>query len=194
MAAVITHWNHNPYLLHTKFLLPSQTQYRMIKLVEQQISTANYHGGYTFQVREFEHTDFAQLYRFFFAQVVSIFGPFTLRSDHRSHCWANVYNSANYKSNLHNHKKTATFNAVYYLKMPPDSGEILFVVNSIKSVFLPDEMDLIIMPAWMNHEPMPNVYETNRISINMEIACNESCDKLYTLDALHKYGVVNGQN
>jgi hypothetical protein len=181
----------NPFLLSTKLSFSKEEQDRMVHTVDSQISTGNYHGGYTFVVEDNTFKDFSKLYNNFFNICLNMFGPFSLSKMYRASCWANVYNKNNYRSNMHNHLRTSTINAVFYLKMPAKDGGISVIYNDQKFLFLPDELEMIIMPSWMPHEPMPHDSLQNRISINMEIACNESASSIFTEQAIQQYGIIN---
>lgn len=191
MVPLIYYSIDNPFLLSTKLSFSKEEQARMVHAVESQISTGNYHGGYTFVVEDTKFKDFNKLYNSFFSICLKMFGPFTLSKLYSSRCWANVYNKNNYRSNMHHHLRTSTINAVFYLKMPGEDGGISLMYNEQKFLFLPDELELIIMPSWMPHEPMPHNSLQNRIAINMEIACNEGVGSIFTAESVQQYGVIN---
>ena len=107
----------NPYLLTTKIQLDEDetTRQRMIACIDQQLSRSpNYHGGYTFEVKD-PCNDFAKIYNTFFSIVSNIFGSFNLSTKQRNYCWANVYNKDTYRSNLHHHLQTSSVNGIFYL-------------------------------------------------------------------------------
>lgn len=191
MVPLIHYSIDNPFLLSTKLSFSKEEQDRMVHTVESQIATGNYHGGYTFVVKDNAFKDFSKLYNNFFNICLNMFGPFSLSKLYRPNCWANVYNKDSYRSNMHNHIRTSTINAVFYLKMPKEDGGISVIYNDQKFVFLPDEFEMIIMPSWMPHEPMPHNSLQNRISINMEIACNEPASSIFTEQAVQQHGVIN---
>jgi hypothetical protein len=170
-----------PHLLSTN-LIPcdDQMQERMVACIEQQLTrNPNYHGGYTFEVKDPCH-DFAKVYNTFFNIVKDIFGQFNLSVKQRNYCWANVYNSENYRSNLHDHLRTSSVNAIFYLNIPNESGGGLRLVYEDQDlVYMPDNFELLIMPSWLLHEPMPVNSLHNRIAINMEIATIEPVDDYY---------------
>lgn len=166
----------NPHLLTTTIALTSDEHARMIQVVESQIETGNYHGGYTFEVVDAEgYTDFKDLYNTVLSLVTDIYGPFTLSPKNRNYCWANVYNKTNYRTNMHHHLRTSTVNSVFYLKIPePGAGGLAIFNENVNDIFLPEEMDLVIMPSWLPHKPLPHNSDENRIAINMEFTCNEN--------------------
>ena len=59
-----------PQVLETQLLLSPSVKARMVDTVLLQKDTANYHGGYTFQVKD-QHGDFKILYNFFFNILIS---------------------------------------------------------------------------------------------------------------------------
>jgi len=88
--------------------------------------------------------------------------------------WAYVSNNKYNNPVIHNHKDTATFNAVYYLNIPnAKGGELEFYDNEQKPVFYfkPEEGDFIIFPGEVDHKPLPCDSEEFRIAINMEYIC-----------------------
>lgn len=172
-----------PLVLSTKIIeSDADMRQRMIACIEQQLTRdPNYHGGYTFEVKD-PCNDFARLYNTFFSIVTNIFGPFNLSVKQRNYCWANVYNVDSYRSNLHHHLRTSSVNGIFYLNVPKDSGGGLrLIYQEQESIFMPDNLDLVIMPSWMPHEPLPVSSKENRIAINMEIATIENINDYYTV-------------
>ena len=188
---------HNPStpeVLETTYVLDDITRQRMIDTVLSQKDTANYHGGYTFQVED-PHGDFKKLYDYFFKTVESVFGVMDTSVKHRDWCWANVYNKDNFKTNLHNHIRTSSINAIYYLKLPKDMSEneggliLISDVTREELLFLPDEYDLLIMPNSTYHEPQPHSSLDYRIAINMEICIDQPIETYYVKDKI--YNIVH---
>jgi hypothetical protein len=189
---------HNPStpeVLETTYVLDDTTRQRMIDTVLSQKDTANYHGGYTFQVED-PHGDFKKLYDYFFKTVESVFGVIDTSVKNRNWCWANVYNKNNFKTNLHNHIRTSSINAIYYLKLPEDMSENeggLILVSSDDQeelLFLPEEQDLLIMPNYILHEPQQHSSLDYRIAINMEICINNSIATYYVQDNIYKTATI----
>lgn len=181
----ITYNIQNPWLLSTIIELDSDTKSRMISTVESQIETANYHGGWTFEVTS-SYNDFTNLYNIFKEICLEIFDDIKISKNNRTICWANVYNAHNYRSNMHHHMRTCSINSVFYLKMPKDTREgglKLYHQNQFH-LYIPEELELIIMPSWMPHEPMPHSDEENRISINMEIMSDLKIDEIYSVEKI----------
>lgn len=98
--------------------------------------------------------------------------------------WININKSIGDYNEKHNHPK-ATMVAVYYVRVPYNSGEIILhnplqdydefifgnmiekynAYNSSIYKFIPKEGDLIIFPAWIYHNVLCNQTEEERISI-----------------------------
>jgi len=190
----MTNIYHNvdfPEILETTYTVDSETQSQMITTVLSQKDTANHHGGYTFHVRD-QHDDFKKLYNYFFNVVTEVFGPIDIASKHKSWCWANVYNRDTFKTNLHNHIRTSSINAIYYLKIPQDiledEGGLIIAKNKMEEplMFMPDEGDLLIMPNYVYHEPQMHSSLDYRIAINMEICISGNVTAYYTRDKIYK--------
>ena len=178
----------NPYVLYTKLKIKKNLQLEMIDTVESQIETANYYGGYTFEVEDSKN-NFKKLYNTFLNISKDLFTNEYLSTYNRDTCWANVYNRETFRSNLHHHLRTSTINSVFYLKIPnddePNSSGLRIVHNNNDVVFVPDELEMVIMPSSMLHAPMPHNSLENRISINMEIRYEKSIENIYLLDQIY---------
>ena len=182
-----------PQLLSTKIIQSdADMQLRMIACIEQQLTrNPNYHGGYTFEVKD-PCNDFARLYNTFFHIVTQLFGPFNLSIKQRNYCWANVYNKDTYRSNLHHHLRTSSVNAIFYLNIPTDNeGGLRLLFEEQELIYMPDQLELLIMPSWMLHEPLPVTCEQNRIAINMEISTIEDVDTYFTQQRIFKHARPN---
>jgi hypothetical protein len=179
-----------PEILEISYILDNDIQNRMIDTVLLQKDTANYHGGYTFQVTD-QHDDFKKLYDYFFNLANNIFGPLNIALVNKDWCWANVYNCNNFKTNLHNHVKTSSINAIYYLKIPKNivdsEGGLVLLHNKTQELqtFIPNAGDLLIMPNYIYHEPQPHSSLDYRISINMEICTTNPVTMYYTTDKIY---------
>jgi hypothetical protein len=178
-----------PEVLETTYILDDVTRQRMIDTVLSQKDTANYHGGYTFHIED-PHGDFVKLYNYFFSVVESIFGPIDLASKHKSWCWANVYNKDNFKTNAHDHIRTSSINAVYYLKISNDmsaneGGLNLYPFMKPTIQFHPDEGDLLIMPNYTVHEPLFHSGSDYRITVNMEICIDSHINNYYKEEKIY---------
>ena len=90
--------------------------------------------------------------------------------------WALCTNKDNWKSVIHNHIETSTINAVYYLNIPQidykNVGDIKLLHNDIWYNYTPSENELLIFPNYLTHDTEYNKTDDFRVSINMEIKCN----------------------
>jgi hypothetical protein len=86
----------------------------------------------------------------------------------------------NFKEVWHNHLNTSTINSVYYLNIPKnDHVTIDFELNGNFFTYKISNNDLIIFPNYLNHKPNRCYKSGYRISINMEIICNESSEYIF---------------
>jgi len=182
-----------PFLLETSITFSKEISERMISTILSQRDTANYHNGYTFHITDL-HGDFKELYRQFFNIATTVFGPLSLSPRHKQWCWANVYNKDSFRTNMHHHTNTSSINAVYYLKIPnniptTEGGLSIISNNSNLVLFLPEEGDLIIMPADTLHEPQYHSSLDFRIAINMEITTTNHVSSYYTLPRIYKNAI-----
>ena len=90
--------------------------------------------------------------------------------------WALCTNKDNWKSVVHNHIETSTINSVYYLNIPQinykNVGDIKLLHNNKWYNYTPSENELIIFPNYLTHDTEFNKTDDFRVSINMEIKCN----------------------
>ena len=177
----------NPNFLTTQLIIDNSTKDQLTTIVKNSKDTANYHGGYTF---ELEDKTFDTLYDTFVIICKNIFGELYISEHNRKLCWANVYNCDSYRSNLHHHLRTSTINSVFYLKIPPDNSPnasgLRTVYKNTNYVFIPDELDLVIMPSWLPHEPLPHNSKENRIAINMELRCDKPIIDIYSISKIYE--------
>jgi len=101
--------------------------------------------------------------------------------------WININNQENYNA-IHNHP-CSFLSGVYYVKVPKNSGNIIFhhpnplmkfwyqqytktlSHESHPTVFVePKENKLVIFPSWLEHVVEPNKSKKDRISIAFNIA------------------------
>jgi hypothetical protein len=174
----------SPNIISTNVEISEDIQRRMIQCVldQKDLEITKYHGGYTFEVLD-PFGDFSRLYNVFLDTVQRIFGPLELSTKHKHWCWANVYNCETFRTNLHDHLATSTINGIFYLSIPNDclDGEagVSFLVEDEETVYLPDELELIIMPNYQKHAPQPHSSQKNRIAINMEICIIDPVEAIY---------------
>ena len=117
---------------------------------------------------------------------------FTISDENIKKYWAYGTNRFDPHYQWHDHVRTSTINGVYYLRIPKtvtgceldlSKGDLksLYVENSPANFFrfFPEENDLIIMPNYMPHAPRQPLCDEYRISINVEILCNEDPNDIF---------------
>tara|TARA_B100000029_G_C17189496_1_gene820044 strand:+ start:157 stop:735 length:579 start_codon:yes stop_codon:yes gene_type:complete len=145
-------------------------------------------GGYNFPLLD-DTSFFNKLYDKFLDTSRELFGEINLSPDNSSTCWAyrgNKNDMGKRESNWwHNHEKTSTINAVYYLQVYNDGVSFIGLDGKIFD-YLPKNNELIIFPADLVHSPQPNTLQKYRYSVNMEIRTQETVTDLFS--RVFKYG------
>lgn len=146
-------------------------------------NNANELGG-SFLIDEDYKNFFKNLYSKFFEFSKNLFGDFTT-SNNSETCWSYASNKFDHGPGLiHNHLKTSTINSVYYLNVPESTsihhGSISFLLNGDIFTYKPKNGDLLIFPNYLDHKINFLNDEEYRISINMEIKCEESAEELFS--------------
>lgn len=102
--------------------------------------------------------------------------------------WANINGYKDF--NLQHNHGTSILSGVYYLDVPENSGNLVFVnpaiemlglqddflaskhttFTSSKCTMIPNEDDLFLFPSWLNHYVLPNLNKTKkRVSLAFNI-------------------------
>jgi hypothetical protein len=141
----------------------------------------------SFQVTIDYDNFFKKLYKNFLIVSQQLLGDYTRTSNHDS-IWSycsNKYDFVSIPGKIHNHLETSTINSVYYLNIPDsvneERGSLSLFLNHKELIFTPKNGDLLIFPNYLDHRI--NNYNTDenwRVSINMEIKCEESADELFS--------------
>ena len=119
-----------------------------------------------------------KLYNIFIKESRYILNKFTLK-DEDFKLWCYYTDHTFHKGDTwHNHIDTSTINGVFYLKTVKNKG-IEFENNGDRAYFEPIDYDLLIFPSYLNHRPLNSKFET-RISLNMELRCNESVYEVFS--------------
>jgi len=125
------------------------------------------------------------LYDKFYRVAQQLFN-FTVSNRSKRISWTCITNNKYYDFVPHNHIKSSTINAVYYLNIPKVnkklSGPIKFKVDNKWIHYQPDNNELIFFPNYLIHDATKHNSKEWRISINMEILCRE--DKDYIVQIL----------
>ena len=122
---------------------------------------------------------FEELYKKFYELCEKNF-LFTPNIKSSNNCWSYVSDNTNFNEVWHNHLNTSTINGVYYLNIPEnDNVTIDFELNGNIYTRKVNNYDLIVFPNYLNHRPNRCYEDGYRISINMEIICNESSEYIF---------------
>lgn len=139
----------------------------------------NHHGvGGSFKI-DYDPTSFFQeLYSKFFNVSNQFFGDLNVLPNNSTMCWSYSSNDVDHGPGMiHNHINTSTINSVYYLNVPDsatvENGSIQFFLNNQTFSYRPNRFDLVVFPNYLNHKINYLNDPEYRISINMEILCEE---------------------
>jgi len=163
--------------------IPSELHNQLYKLISNEFlnSVFGYIGGRNICLNNIQDKivpEFtSQLYKIFYSLSKEILGTVTLSESNSKTCWANLSDADYYLSSIHNHKNTATVNGVYYFNMPENcGGELDFYNNNNKVIqtISPKQSQLVLFPGYLNHKNRYCNSKQFRISINLEITCNET--------------------
>lgn len=69
------------------------------------------------------------------------------------------------KTGLHDHKSGAFLSGVYYIKVPENSGNIVFQVDSESKEIISEEGKMILFPPSLKHQVHENQSNEDRISL-----------------------------
>jgi len=110
------------------------------------------------------------LYKVFIECAKKKLKPFTLK-DKNLEVWCYITDNMFSDSRWHNHINTSTINCVIYLQIKNQG--INFKINNEEIYIKPDNGDMLIFPASLEHLPEPST-DYKRISLNLELRCNEN--------------------
>jgi hypothetical protein len=141
-------------------------------------------GGGSFKITEGSIEFFETLYSKFFNSAIEFFGNLKILPDNSKMCWSYSSNNADYGPGaIHNHIRTSTINSVYYLNVPnsatEDNGSIQFFLKDQTFSYRPNNFDLVMFPNYLDHKINYLNDSEYRISINMEINCEENAEELF---------------
>lgn len=90
--------------------------------------------------------------------------------------WANINNKHSFN---YQHTHEGLLSGVFYLKIPQNSGRLVFTNPAVRSEshpirqknypIVPQELACIVFPSWLEHYVEPNMTEESRISISFNI-------------------------
>lgn len=177
-----------PVILIKNFLIPTEKDkinilnniFKSKKKYDEIEGEKNF---YSYQIQEDYNLFLKKLYNQFLLSCFKIFGHLKISKRNVSSCWAYCSSNVDYNSYWHDHKRTSTINAVYYINIPPNSkGPLYFRIpknNNEYEIFSyhPDNYDLLIFPDYLEHKPMPPLTKEYRVCINLEITCDDMTSK-----------------
>jgi len=96
--------------------------------------------------------------------------------DLKAGLWFNVMNAGD-KTTLHRHDDDdELLSAVYYVKVPENSGELHLTKSAVDIIVTPQEGRFVFFPPDFPHEVSENVSEECRISLGINIGPIKSAD------------------
>jgi hypothetical protein len=106
---------------------------------------------------------------------------FTISDKNIKRYWAYGTNRFDPHYQWHDHVRTSTINGVYYLRIPKTVTGCELDLSHKDNFFrfFPEENDLLIMPNYLQHAPRQPLCDEYRISVNIEIVCNEDPDDIF---------------
>lgn len=112
--------------------------------------------------------------------------PFGFKKISVNQIWANINKKNNYNK-IHSHGGEYVLSGTYYVKIPKDSGRIVFrdprpgaILNTNFNInycngefkyFEPKDSMLILFPSFLDHFVEPSNSENDRISISFDVVC-----------------------
>jgi hypothetical protein len=142
-------------------------------------------SGGSFPIDEDYRNFFKDLYDKFLTYSKNLFGDFKISESEEIKCWSYASNKFDHgPGEVHNHLDTSTINSVYYLNVPKTAnihkGSITFILNGDEFSYRPKNGDLLIFPNYLDHKINFLDDEEYRVSINMEIKCEELSNDLFS--------------
>jgi hypothetical protein len=161
------------------FYIPFFNKKSMINTVVDNKKYFNPNIGNNYPIKDDPTSSFKKLYKKFFKLCEKKF-LFTTHPRSSNMCWAYLSDENNFKEEWHNHLHSSTINSVYYLNIPKNNGSITFELNKNFLEQKVNNYDLLIFPNYLNHKPNRSYCKNlHRISINMEIICNENSENVF---------------
>jgi hypothetical protein len=166
-----------PIFVWSNFLNLDDTQRIELMSIVLENKKRNHHGvGGSFKINYDPTSFFSELYSKFFDISNQFFDDLKILPNNSSMCWSYSSNNVDHGPGMiHNHINTSTINSVYYLNVPDsatiDNGSIQFFLNGKTFSYRPNRFDLVVFPNYLDHRINYLNDPEYRISINMEILC-----------------------
>ena len=119
------------------------------------------------------------LYHIMLKECRKLLNKFTVKDDDFK-CWC--FFSDKYFNNTywHDHIKGSTISGVVYLKINKNNKGIDFNIKNETVNFKPKQFDLFIFPNYLEHCPYPSRNKDSRITLNLELRCDESAESIFS--------------
>ncbi len=154
-------------------------------------------GGYNFPIVEGYDDFFLKTYYKFYDLSTELFGELTPTVDCVG-CHSYVTDNKGFGvDRIHNHLQTATISACYYLNIPKESVHdecsISFISweTNTELIYRPSNFDLIIFPNYLDHKINYSPYEDERITLTMEIQCEENSTNIFQIPFIENRIIKN---
>lgn len=168
--------NPIPILSVPDFFTPKNRQ-ELIDIVIKNKNLEKSPDNISFPIIEDPSKQFTELYKKFY-KLCDEYYTFTKSPESSEKVFAYCSDKENCAASWHNHMESSTINAVYYLNIPGETS-IDFQFNESELTYSPIQDELIIFPNYLEHKPNKCTGEGYRISINMEIICEESPNEIF---------------
>jgi hypothetical protein len=137
--------------------------------------------GYDFALYKDYNNFFNNYYDKIFNDCRKIFN-FTPSENNIKVCLSYLSDKLNYAEQWHNHIKTGTITIIYYLNIPKNKTSINFLCEKNERLFTyrPVTDEALILPSYLYHKPNRCYYDGYRVSINVDILCEETSKELFS--------------
>jgi len=177
---------HFPIFVWKNFeILSDSKRKELMAIVLQNKKRNHFKLGGSFKIDQDDNYFFENLYSKFFKNTFEFFGNLNILPNNSNMCWSYSSNNKDHGLGLiHNHINTSTINSVYYLNVPSsatiENGSIQFFLEDKSFPYRPSNFDLIIFPNYLDHKINFLNDSEYRISINMEILCDNDPYELFS--------------
>jgi len=174
-----------PVLIWKNFeILEDSKRLELMNVVLENKKRNHHRKGGSFKIDQDPTSFFQELYSKFFDAANEFFGGLNVLSKNSSMCWSYSSNDVDHGPGMiHNHIHTSTINSVYYLNIPDsatlENGSIQFFLDDQTFSYRPNNFDLVVFPNFLDHRINYLNDPEYRISINMEILCENNPHNLF---------------
>jgi len=173
-----------PIILFENFIIPKENEKKyIVNDIEfrKKRNNDNNNGKNNVKVLCDYNNFIKKLYEKFILTSKKTLNTFSIHENNSEQAWTYCTNQDDIHHVWHNHINTSTINSVYYLQVPNCGGGQLEIQYKNKRFdFHPKEYDFIIFPDFLDHAPRRPYCKEYRISINLELLCNEDSEKIFS--------------